>query len=121
MTLAMRAPEEDNQLYVRDHLALYLAEVVTLETLSAVTMSYVPDKSFLIARKACLEIRVARTRPQGQSSIHHHLTVPSILGHFSPHFFLSKFIACYLVKCCVCIVHGNFLSEINIYYWETPF
>ena len=35
---------------VLDHLTLYSAEVVTLETVSVLTGSYVPDKSFLISR-----------------------------------------------------------------------
>jgi hypothetical protein len=83
MTLVMMAPEEDNQSYDLDHLALYLAEVVKLETLSAV--SYVSDKIFLISHKVCPEIRVPSTRPQGQSSIHLQPTVPSNLCHFSPH------------------------------------
>ena len=98
LTLVMMAPEEDYQSYVLDHLVLYLAEVVTLETLSVVTVSYVPDKSFLISRKVYPEIRVPCTCPQGQSSIHYQATVPHILCHFRLHFSLSKFIAFCLVK-----------------------
>jgi hypothetical protein len=96
MTLVMMAPEEDGSSVICSAtLRVNSAEVVMTETISVVRLSHVPAKSFMISLQSL---------PGDKSSLNMHSrsklysSVLHIIFHFSPHFSLSRFITCYLVK-----------------------
>ena len=91
---------------VFDHLVLYSTEVVTLESVSVLRVSCVPDKSILISRKNLPGDK--SSLPTSSSSKLYSSSSDSIssLCKISPNFSLSKYIASILVKwMCVCVFY----------------
>ena len=88
---------------VLDHLAIYSAEVVTLETVSVLRVSYVPYKSFLISRLSLPGEKIPCTRFQVRSSTTHQATVPRICATLAPIFLSSNLSFVILWNECVCV------------------